>query len=111
MRRVWFGGGSFLTGDDIAEALVRLVALMLPGASIGVVAIPGVSEDGRALDIHLAVTHSTTLVSIPENAPWDEPDAVGIVEYLDALAGASSRRPRNRGGTQPEDPGWGLNDI
>ena len=93
MRRVSYGGGSFPTSDQVADALVSLVATLSGGHSSQIVDIPAVSDDGQLVLVRMVVGPLSILISIPEDSPWPEPDLSDAVSSLRILTEIAAKIP------------------
>jgi hypothetical protein len=90
MKRVVCSGGSFLTTDGAADALLYMVAVLGGGHNSEMFDIPAVNNDGKLVIVQLVVGPTSELVSIPEETPLEEPDTTVAVAYLSARAQALS---------------------
>lgn len=94
MKRVSYGGESFLTTDAVADALLRLVAAFGDGHSAEVLEIPAVKSDGKTMIVQLVVGPMSELISVPDETPLKEPDTTAVVRQLRERAKVlSAHRP------------------
>lgn len=90
MKRVSYCGGSFLTTDGAADALLHLVAVLGDGHNSEMFEIPAVNKDGKTVIVQMLAGPTSQLLSIPEEAPSEEPDTTEVVAYLRDRAQALS---------------------
>ena len=116
MRRITFGGASFLTADRIGDALVALLVVLNVKNSAAVARIPVVLIDGTSVTATLLLAPASPFMSIPEESAWPEPDASETVKHLanlEVLASAPSQNGYLETIAVPDcewsDPG--LNDL
>lgn len=82
MKRVSFCGSSFLTTDEVADALLQLVAVLAHGHGSEMLEIPAVGSDGKTVIVQLVVGPTSELLTIPEEVPSAEPNTADAVAYL-----------------------------
>lgn len=80
MREVVYAGGSFVTGDDIADALLEYAAELANAARAATVHVPALGTLGQDVDIAVVVGPSSQLLSTPSEDPHDEPDGTRFIE-------------------------------
>ena len=90
MRRITFGGASFVTTDRIADALVSLLGVLNIKQRSAVALIPVVFVDGTVVTAKLFLAPASSLISVPEESSWPEPDAADAVTNLQSLEEAAS---------------------
>ena len=95
MRRITFGGTSFLTADRIGDALVALLVILNVKNSSAVARIPVVLINGRIVTATLLLAPASPFLSIPEESPWPEPEAAETVTHLSNLEEVASSPSRN----------------
>lgn len=97
MDRIHYAGVSFLTGTDIARALLDYAQALAQVGGSATVDIPTVNDDGSRGRSEFLVGPSSQLVSREE--PWsaDELEDIDLVAYLYAEAS----RLRSRGVSSP----------
>lgn len=96
MRKIYYGGGAVLTGDQTCKAVLRLArALALKGQS-DIIAFPIVEEGGRLMSAHLLIGPSSQIASVPVAGSDDEPNDPEVIAELE-------RRTRE---LQPSRPVW-----
>ena len=87
MKRISYGGTSFLTADRIADSLLLLVAAIRECRGAEMVELPAVGSDGEPVVVQLVVGPTSEIISMPEGAPGagpgiTEPDTTEVVDYL-----------------------------
>lgn len=68
MKRVSYGGESFVTSDEFADALVAFTAEVARGASSEALAVPAVDEQGNQYEVMLVIGPATEIITVPEVA-------------------------------------------
>lgn len=87
MKRISYGGASFLTADRVADSFLLLVAAIRDCHSAEVIELPAVGSDGESVVVQLVVSPSSEIISMSEGVPGaepslTEPDTTEIVDYL-----------------------------
>jgi len=95
MRRITFGGASFLTADRIGDALVALLVILNVKNSSAVARIPVVLINGTIVTATLLLAPASPFMIIPEESPWPEPDAAETITHLSNLEDAASALGQN----------------
>lgn len=96
MRKIYYAGGSVLTGDQTCKAVLRLArALALKGQS-DIVEFPIVEEGGRLMSAHILIGPSSQIASVPVAGSDDEPNDPEVIAELE-------KRTRQ---LQPSRPVW-----
>jgi hypothetical protein len=100
VKRILYAGGSFLTDDTIAEALMDYAGILAIIESADVVAFDGVDEEGKVRRYELLIGPSSQILSVGT----DEPDVAMDVE---AAVAEFHRRAAQRlpNATDVGDPG------
>ncbi|WP_066039786.1 hypothetical protein [Herbiconiux solani] len=83
MRRLFHAGGSVVTGDRIAGALMSYAGHLLSHRETDVVAFPIVDADGIARQAEMLIGPGMQLLSVPEEVAFDEPVDDVLVERLE----------------------------
>lgn len=92
MKRISYSGGSFLTSDAVADALLQLTAALGRSGSAETVDVPTVNESGDISALQLVLGPASQLTSQSEKSTVSDPDApetVIEIERLAALVGPS----------------------
>lgn len=100
MKRVIYAGSEFLTGDEIASALLRYSAALAEVGEAETVTIPAVEDDGSVGSVDLLVGPASQIVAIPAGRGTTELVDAGIVAELEAR----TRRLRPVAVMDPEPP-------
>ena len=74
MKRVAYGGESFITSDDGAAALLDFAASAAMSDVAEVVALPAVLPDGQVITVNLVIGPSSELITSPVETSLPEPD-------------------------------------
>jgi hypothetical protein len=114
MRTVSYGGESFITSDDGADALLGFAAAAALSDFADVIHMPAIGEDGEPIIADLVVGPSSELLVVPCNSPFDEPDTTEIAATLRRMtAKLGSPRVSFGGAIAPSllDDGADLTDI
>ena len=83
MKRIIYAGSNFLTGDDIAAALLRYGAALAEVGDAETVTIPAVEEDGSIRAVELLVGPASQIVTIQAGTGATElvdPEVVAEIE-------------------------------
>ncbi|TFD75137.1 hypothetical protein [Cryobacterium fucosi] len=84
MKRISYGGTSFLTPDDVADALLELVIALGTSNTKESLDLPAVDDDGDTVIVTMIVGPMTALISIPEVSRWTGPDSTLVLAVLNA---------------------------
>jgi Flp pilus assembly protein TadG len=84
MKRISYGGASFLTPDDVADALLELVTALGITHTNETLNLPAVDDDGNTVIVTVIVGPMSTLISIPEVSQWTVPDTTNVLVALRA---------------------------
>ena len=102
MRRVAYAGGSFLTGDRIADALLDYAATLARAGQADRVSIPALGTDDEILAFDLVVGPASQLISEPIEFAGEELDDDALITELERR-GRLARAGR-LGEPTPRDP-------
>jgi len=86
MKRVAYGGESFITSDDGAAALLDFAASAAMSGVAEVVTLPSVLPDGRVIMVSLVIGPSSELITSPIETQFAEPDTADAAAALRARA-------------------------
>lgn len=100
MKRIIYAGSEFLTGDEIAVALLRYSAALAEVGEAETVTIPALEEDGSIGSIDLLVGPASQIVARPAGTGATELIDVGVLAELEAR----TRRLRPVAVVDPEPP-------
>ena len=84
MKRISYGGASFLTPDGVADALLELVTALGISHTNETLDLPAVDDHGNTVIVTMIVGPTTALMSIPEASPWTGPDTTLVLAVLTA---------------------------
>ncbi|MET4781211.1 hypothetical protein [Glaciihabitans sp. UYNi722] len=94
MKKVAYGGVSFITTDEAADALLQFAAAAALNDFAEVVHLPAVDEDGRGIIADLVIGPASELLVTPSDSTAPSPDTIEAVNKLHARTvalGASKR--------------------
>jgi hypothetical protein len=74
MKRVAYGGESFITSDESAEALLAFAAAAAMSDVAEVVSVAAVRDDGALVIVELVIGPSSELITYSVDSPFAEPD-------------------------------------
>ena len=86
MKRVAYGGESFITSDEGAAALLDFAASAAMSDVAEVVALPAVLPDGQVITVNLVIGPSSELITSPIETSLAEPDTREAAAALRARA-------------------------
>lgn len=94
MRKIVYAGGTFYTGNDLAEALLEYAGALARSSTAATVIVPGRTPDGAVGDVEVLIGPASQLVSepVPDEDLLEIEDA-GTAERLRGLT-ADLDRPR-----------------
>ncbi|MDQ1597367.1 MAG: hypothetical protein QOI70_791 [Microbacteriaceae bacterium] len=99
MKRVAYGGESFITSDEAAEALLAFAAAAAMSDVAEVVPVPSVRDDGAVVVVELVIGPSSELITSPVDSRFPEPDTRSSTAALRARASELiSSNPHATGG-------------
>jgi hypothetical protein len=100
VKRILYAGSEIVTGDDIADALMRYSAALAEVGDAETVTIPAVIADGSVASVDMLVGPASQIVAMPTGA--------GEVELVDdaviAELESRTRRLRPVAVVDPEPP-------
>ncbi|MEF2977163.1 hypothetical protein [Subtercola sp. YIM 133946] len=112
MKRISYSGGSFVTTDGVADALLHFVAALGSSHRAEAVEIPVIDADGEADTVQLVIGPASELVSVSERTTFAEPDSTLAVAHLrrrtDLLA---VPRPVATAGGNPASADYDFDDL
>lgn len=115
MNRIHYAGDSFLTGTEIADALVDYAQALAQVQAAATVELPVLHDDGSSGNVKVLVGPASQLVSSPEHSDVEEMIDDGLVTHLGLEAvrirqygSASTPPPVSR--TVPAE-GWSEHGI
>ncbi|MGH1526613.1 hypothetical protein ACRAWC_22440 [Leifsonia sp. L25] len=93
MKRIHYASGSLLTGDDIADVIVRFAAALAHNNEAAEVEAPAVLEDGRAGEVLLLLGPASQMMA--EEEQYDGPelrDEGFVTAFEEKIAALGPRR-------------------
>lgn len=93
MKRIGYAGGSFLTGDRIADAVLDYAAVLARAAQADRVRIPALGVDDSVRMLDLVVGPASQFIAEPVDVPGDELLDADLVADLE-LRGRRARAGR-----------------
>ena len=102
MKRVAYGGESFITGNDAADALLEFATSAAMNNVAEVVRMPSVRPDGVVIVIELVIGPSSELITSPVESEFPEPDTAAEARSLRSrISALRSSSIRVQGGPIP----------
>jgi len=83
MKQITYAGKSFVTGTDLANAILRLTAALGLSHETAAVSIPAIDEDGRITTADLVLGPATEVLAIAIAGDREEITDPQIVALLD----------------------------
>ena len=80
-----YAGEELMTGDDIAQALLKYSEALAESGSASTVEIPTMSDDGTRSTASVLVGPASQIVARPVDTSFDELRDPAVVEHLTAL--------------------------
>ena len=80
-----YAGEELVTGDEIAQALLKYSEALAESGSASPVEIPTMSDDGKRSTASVLVGPASQIVARPVESSFDELLDPGVVEHLTAL--------------------------
>lgn len=75
MKRIHYAGASLVTGDGVAEAVLRYAAALARAGSAEEIEVPSITEDGSRENVMLLVGPASQLLAEDEASPFELEDA------------------------------------
>lgn len=86
MKRMSYAGGTFVTSDEVAEALVNFVSTVPRNRRNQVVVVPEFGPEGTSTPVTLVLGPASQLMSQHEVVSYAEPETQGVAEQVRAQA-------------------------
>lgn len=99
MRRIRYAGGTFLTGNAEADAVMRYAAALANVDRAATLTVVGVSDDGTVAEFELLVGPASQLIAEPVDDEHDLPSADAFLADVDRRIGELTWRPDPIGGS------------
>jgi hypothetical protein len=84
MKRIHYAGGSLLTGDDIADALVRLAEALALNNRAAEIHAPALTDRHTVTDVTLLMGPASQMLAEAEPYDGDELEDRSFVEEMEA---------------------------
>lgn len=65
MRKIVYAGGTFYTGNDLAESLLEYAGALARSSTAATIVLPGRTPDGAVGDVEVLIGPASQLVSEP----------------------------------------------
>jgi len=105
MKRIYYAGGSLLTGDRIADAVLTYAAALANMRRADTVEVPELDDTGIRSSIRLLIGPASQLYAVPEPGHPQELIDEELVAELEKKAG--SLKPPKALPLRPDDLGSG----
>lgn len=93
MRRVRYAGGTFVTGDREADALMRYAAALANVDRAAGLRVPGLDDEGRVDDYELLVGPASQLLVEPADRLGELPDPTELLAEIERRIDGLQWRP------------------
>ncbi len=80
MKRIYYAGASLLTGERIAESVLRYAEALAKAGSAEEIAVPSITEDGKREAVMLLVGPASQLLAEDEGSRTDLEDPLFVAE-------------------------------
>jgi len=110
MKQITYAGKSFVTGTDLADAVMRLTAALGLSRETAGVTIPAMDENGHITTADLVLGPATEVLAIAIDSDQEEIVDVEVVAQLDER----TRRlepTRTIASTDPIPGSWSVNEL
>jgi hypothetical protein len=77
-----YAGGTFVTTDEVSDALVHFVATVPRNRRNQVVVVPGFGPDGTSTPVVLVLGPASQIMSQHEAVSYAEPETRGVAEQV-----------------------------
>jgi hypothetical protein len=95
MKRIFYSSGSVVTGDQIAEAVIRYAAVLALRDTSDTIDVPIALDSGRVDRAQLLIGPASELAVVPEESDMDDPeDAETLAELERQIVLHGSTRPQ-----------------
>jgi hypothetical protein len=94
MKRMSYVAGSFVTSDEVADALVQFVATVPRNRRNQVIVVPGFDAEGTSTPVVLVLGPASQIMSQHEAVSYAEPETQGVAEQVRAQARSHERTAR-----------------
>lgn len=108
MERIQYAGGSFLTGSEISEALLKYAAALAERGGSVALEVPARDAAGDDSIVHVVVGPASQFISVPETASGAELRDDGFVSRVRT---ATVRLGPSRAESVPLDESFPPDDL
>jgi hypothetical protein len=81
-----YAGGTFVTSDEVADALVQFVATVPRNRRNQVLVVPGFGSDGTPTPVTLVLGPASQVMSQHEDVSYAEPETQGVADQIGVQA-------------------------
>lgn len=110
MKRVTYAGTSFVTGTDIADSLLALVAALGVNSETAAVHVPAIDDNDQITSVDLVIGPSSEVVAMTIQSSASELVDVDVVNGFDERA-RSLAIPHAVASSEEMAPIWEYPDI
>jgi hypothetical protein len=110
MKRVSYAGTSFITGSDIADALLGFVAALGLSGESAQVSIPAVDLAAAPTTVDIVIGPASEILAVRLPDSGDELHDEAVVRYLNERA-LTLARPRGATATADVSESWSQPDV
>ncbi len=96
MRKIVYAGGTFYTGNDVAEALLEYAGALARSSTAATVVIPGRTPDGAVGEVEVLIGPASQLISEP--VPDEDLLEIVDVDVTERLRGLTAGLDREGSG-------------
>ncbi|KQM59071.1 hypothetical protein ASE64_06540 [Agreia sp. Leaf210] len=82
MKKMSYAGGTFVTSDEVADALVHFAATVPRNRRNQVLVVPGFDADGAPTPVSLVLGPTSQIMSQHETVSYAEPETQGVAERV-----------------------------
>lgn len=100
MKRISYAGSVFVTGDEVARALLEFAASLADSGRSEVMAVPARDDSGRDVVVDVVLGPGSQLTAIPSPAASELVDEGFLEAVAERTARLTSRHPA-AGGLDP----------
>ncbi|WP_345763095.1 hypothetical protein [Diaminobutyricibacter sp. McL0608] len=95
MKRIYYAGASILTGERIAESVLRYAEALAKAGSADEIAVPSIAEDGKREEAMLLVGPASQLLAEdePSRSDLEDPSFVAELDRKTSALGVSQAQP------------------
>jgi hypothetical protein len=91
MRRIVYAGGTFITGDEVADALLDYAAVLANLERAATISVPAIGESGPT-EVKVLVGPASQVLSEASDHAGPEPDAADFIREVEEATRQGERR-------------------